>query len=185
MEKLVIVKFFIPVAIVCNIFAGPTLNLLTFLNTWILESHWSIFIDNIGFANLMALSFILFTVIFITSMKFVEKVAKSHILIIGALIIGFSCVYASFIYIWEIVILVFVITGIATAFYLPAITKYTIDKVENKYENSRYVMILPISALIWIAISYLLILTMGESWRLLYFITGILNILTSLIFVFL
>jgi len=185
MEKLVIVKFFLPFAILCNVFAGPTLNLLTFLNTWVLESHWSIYIDNIAFANLMALTFILFTIIFISSMRFVEKVTKSHILIIGMLIIGFSCIYASIIYVWEVVIIVYIITGIATAFYLPAITKYTINKVQNKYENSRYILILPISALIWIGISFALFYTIGESWRLIYFITGIVNIMSSLILVFL
>lgn len=183
MEKLVIVKFFLPVAILCNIFAGPTFNLLTFLNTWVLESHYSIYIDNIAFANLMALSFILFTLILITSMKFVEKIAKSHFLIIGAILIGFSCIYASLIYVWEVVIVVFIITSCAVALYLPAITKYTIDKVENKYENSRYILILPVSALIWILISFALFFVIGESWRLIYFITGIINIISSLIFI--
>ena len=93
MKKLAIFKFFIPVAILASVFSGPLYNLLIFLNNWALESHWSIYLDDIAFANLMALSFVLFTIVFIVTAKFVEKLAKEPIIITATILIGFSCIF--------------------------------------------------------------------------------------------
>jgi len=182
METQTIYKFFVPIAILSSIFIGPAYNLLVFLNTHILESHWSIYINEIAFANLMALSFILFTVLFIISMKFVEKLTKEPLMIAGIIIIAFSSVFAGLIWVWEIVILTFILSGATLAFLIPVVTKYTSDKVKKEYENERYILILPIASLVWIFISLALFAFIGEaSWRILYFISGGINVTAAIL----
>lgn len=182
MEIQTIFKFFVPIAILSSIFIGPTYNLLVFLNTQILESHWSIYINEIAFANLMTLSFILFTVLFIISMKFVEKLTKEPLMIVGIIVIAFSSVFAGLIWVWEIVILTFIMSGATLAFLIPVITKYTSDKVQKEYENGRYILTLPIASLLWIFISLALFALIGEaSWRTLYFISGGINIIAAIL----
>ncbi len=174
-------KFLIPTAILSSVFIGPAYNLLIFLNTHILESHWSIYIDNVAFANLMALSFILFTIIFIISSKFVEKLTKEPLIITGIIIIAFSCIYAGLTWVWEIVILAFIITSSTIAFLIPVIIKYTSDKIEKKYENKLSKFVLPISTLLWIMISFALFTYIGDAWRLLYFVAGGINIISAIV----
>ncbi len=182
METHAIFKFFIPIAILASIFLGPAYNFLIFLNTHILESHWSIYVNDITFATLMALSFILFSVLFIISMKFVEKLAQEPLIILSIIIIAFSSVFAGLIWEWEIVVLTFIMSSAALAFLIPVVIKYTSDIVQKEYENRRYILILPISSLLWICISLLLFAILGEtSWRLLYFISGGINIIAALI----
>jgi len=179
MEKLAIFKFFIPVAILASVFSGTLYNLLIFLNKWALESHWSIILDDIAFANLMALSFVLFTIVFIITAKFVETLSKEPFIITGTIIIGFSCIFCGLIWLWELVILVFVITSATTAFLIPTIIKYTADKVEKNYKNANYVLILPLSTLIWLGITVMLFIAPNAPWRILYFVTGSINIFSS------
>lgn len=178
MEKQTILKFIIPIAVLSSIFSGSVYNLLVFLNANILESHWSIFVYPLPFANLMALSFILFSIIFIVSIRFVDKIAKEPLMISAIIIIGFSCIFASLVWIWEIIILVFLITSSLLAYLIPVLIRFTSNKIQNKIGRSK--LIFPISSLIWILISYTLFFYTGEAWRTLYFVTGIINIFASL-----
>ena len=184
MQKVTILKFFLPIAILASIFSGPLYNLLLFLNIWVIETHLSLFFDPIFFSTLIALSFILFTVIFIISTRYIEKLMKEQFMILGILLIGFCCIFASLIWVLEIVIMVFFITSAATAFLIPIFLKYTSNIAQKKYENKQLSFILPLSALIWISISFLLFNMIGIHWRFLYLITGVINILSSLVFVF-
>ncbi|MFW9826155.1 MAG: hypothetical protein ACFFEY_00870 [Candidatus Thorarchaeota archaeon] len=184
MEKLTIFRIFIPVLILSSLILGPVLNLLTFLNTWVLETHWSIYINDIEFANLMTLSFILFTVVFIITMKFIEKLTKDTFIVIGIIAIGFSCIFAGLIWNWQIVLLVFIITSVSLAFLIPTVTKYTADIIHEKFENPRVVMFFPISLVVWVLIFLSLFATMGSSWRVLFYIAGGINILSSFVLVF-
>jgi MFS family permease len=184
MEKLTIFRIFIPVLILSSLILGPLLNLLTFLNTWVLETHWSIYINDLEFANLMTLSFILFTVVFIITMKFIEKLAKDTFIAIAMVIIGFSCIFAGLLWNWQIVFLVFTITSVSLAFLIPTLTKYASDIIHEKFENPRVAMFFPISLLIWVLIFLSLFATMGSSWRILFYIGGGINILSSFVLVF-
>ncbi len=132
----------------------------------------------------MTLSFILFTVIFIITMKFIEKLAKDTFIVIGIIVIGFSCIFAGLIWNWQMVILVFIITSVSIAFLIPTVTKYASDIIHEKFENQRVVMFFPISLMIWILIFLSLFATMGSSWRMLFYVSGAINILSSFVFVF-
>ncbi len=184
MQKLTIVKFFIPFAIIASIFSGLVYNLLYFLNIQIFESHWSLYYDPVAFSLLMAMSFIMFTLILIISLRWVDKILKEQYILIGILLIGFCCIFASFITVWEIILLVFIIMSASIAFLIPMIGRYTSNIAREKYQKSRYSIILPLSTLAWVAISYILFTLIGTQWRLLYLITGIINIISSLAFIF-
>ncbi|MFX0022074.1 MAG: MFS transporter [Candidatus Hermodarchaeota archaeon] len=184
MQKLTIFKFFIPLAIITSIFSGLVYNLLYFLNTQVFESHWSLYFDPGAFSFLMSLSFILFAVILIVSLRWIEKIFKEQFIIIGILLIGFCCIFASLLTVWEIVVLSFLIMSASIAFLIPMISKYTSDLVRERYQKRRYKLIFPISLLVWALISYILFTLFGVHWRFLYFATGIINIISSLAFVF-
>ena len=184
MQKQTILKFILPTAILASIFSGPTYNLLYFLNINTLESHWSLYFDNEYYSNLMALCFILFTLIFILSTRYIDKILKEQFIVVGLLIVGFCCIYASLIWVREIVVLVFIITSLIMAYVTPMIIKYSSNRAGERFENRRFLLVLPLSALVWIIISMTLFNIIGGYWRFLYMVTGIINILSSLIFVF-
>jgi hypothetical protein len=183
MKKLTIVKFFLPLLIVASVFSGPMYNLLIFLNIGIIEAHWSLFYDPIFFANLMAISFVIFTIILIITTRWIEKILSDLSIILGILIIGFCCIFASLIWVWEIIVMVFIITSVASAFLIPMLVKKTSNTIRDKYESGRrYSLVLPLGALLWIALSYLLLTLFGVHWRFFYMITGIINISSSIVF---
>ncbi len=182
MENQTILKFFIPFAVLSSIFSGPVYNLLMFLNPNTLESHWSIFVYTIPIANLMALSFVLFSVIFVISMRFVDKIAKEPLIISAIIIIGYSSIFASLLWTWEIVILVFLITSSLLAYLIPVLSRFASNKIQNRSKRGK--LIFPISSLIWVLISFALFFTIGDAWRILYFVTGIINICASSVIIF-
>ncbi|MFX0000079.1 MAG: hypothetical protein ACFE9Q_06430 [Candidatus Hodarchaeota archaeon] len=180
MENRTILNFFIPFAVISSVFCGQVYNFLLFYQATTLESHWSIFTTDFTFANLMAITFILFALTFLISFYFQKKVAKESMIIAAIILIGFSCIYASLIWTWEVVILVFLLTAIATAYLIPVFARLISDKISREKLNQRSALILPVSALIWILISLVLFRFFGaSSWRMLYFITGVINISSS------
>jgi hypothetical protein len=132
----------------------------------------------------MALSFILFTVIFLLTTRYIDKLLKEQFIVLSMVIIGFCSIYASLIWIWEIVFLVFIVTSVALAFLIPMIIKYTSIMVEKNYTNRRYLLALPVSTVCWIVVTIILFNIIGVHWRFLFVITGIINISSSLVFVF-
>ena len=184
MHKLTIFKFFIPFAIVTSIFSGLVYNLLYFLNVQVIESQWSIYFDANAFSLIMALSFILFAIILITSMRWIEKILNEKFIIIGILLIGFCCIFASLIMTWGMIVFVFMVSSIVIAFLIPMLGRYTSNIVRNKYQNNKYNLVFPISGLIWALISIILFTLFGVYWRFLYLFTGIINIIASFAFVF-
>ncbi|MFW9970483.1 MAG: hypothetical protein ACFFDF_09805 [Candidatus Odinarchaeota archaeon] len=183
MQKLTIFKFFIPILILTSVFSGPFYNLLTFLNTSTLQSYWSFFYNNTLFADLMALSFLLFAILLIISIRYIDKIYREQLIVLCILFVGFCCIYASLIWVWELVILVFVVNFGATAYLIPTLGRYTSKILQKTNESSQYKIMLPIGILIWIFISFVLFYFFNGYWRFLYLITGIINILSSSIFV--
>jgi len=182
MQKQMIYKFFIPIAFLASIFSGPVYNLLVFLNTSILESHWSIYLDPIVFANVLAISFILFAVIFLISIKYIEKVLKEPLIILAIIVIGFCSIFVGLTWVFDIIFLSYIISGSAFAYLIPTLAKYTTDKIQNVSEDNRIKLVFPVSSLIWIIISFALFFTFGASWRFLYFVFGTINIISSFAF---
>jgi MFS family permease len=103
-------------------------------------------------------------------------------MISSIIIIGFCCVFASLTWTWEVVVLVFILMSSVLAYLIPVILKYTSEKVQNKHRRVK--LIFPLGVLIWILISYLLFFVVGSSWRVLYFVTGIINIISAILIAF-
>ncbi|MFX1419496.1 MAG: hypothetical protein ACFE9N_11305 [Promethearchaeota archaeon] len=179
MQKQLIYKFFIPIAFLSSVFSGPVYNLLVFLNITILESHWSIYYNPYVFANVLAISFILFTAIFIVTVKYIEKAVKESLMILAIIVIGYCSVFVGLTWVFEIIILTFILSGCALAYLIPSITKVASDKIQKSSSNKLIRYVFPLSSLIWIIISFALFSSFGESWRILYFIIGAINIISS------
>ncbi|UCC19821.1 MAG: hypothetical protein JSV62_00655 [Promethearchaeota archaeon] len=179
MQKQLIYKFFIPFAFLASVFSGPVYNLLVFLNTNILESHWSIYVNNYVFANVMALSFILFTAIFIVTIKYIEKLIIEPLMIAAIIVLGYCCIFLGLTWVFEIVILTFMISGCTLAYLIPTLTKFASDKIGKLSDDNRIKYTFPLSSLIWVIITFALFSSLGESWRIIYFVIGAINIVSS------
>jgi hypothetical protein len=81
-----------------------------------------------------------------------------------------------------VLILVFLLTSVTSAYLIPIILYIASNKIRSEYKNPRYLLILPISSLIWILVSVILFQTLGELWRYLYFFTGATIIVSSILF---
>jgi MFS family permease len=180
MEKITIVRFIIPVVFISTVFLGPIFNFFLFLYRKILNSYWSFFITNIQFADLMAVTFILFTTFFLLTYHYSEKFATKPVIFLGTVTIGYSCIYSAFVWNWVTFALLFLITGIAMGFIIPKIIEILYD-ISNKEDKQRFELyVIPLFAIIWVLIQGIVFEMIGmQSWRILYLIIGIINITSA------
>lgn len=180
MEKITILKFIIPLVFLSSIFMGPVFNFILFLYRKILNSYWGFFINNIMFADLMALTFVIFTFIFILTYHYSEKFAFKPVLFLGIIIIGYCCIYSAFAWNWVIYALFFLITGMIMGSILPKIIELLYDIAHKEDKKRYYIIIFPLSAIIWLIIQGVIFERIGmQSWRVLYLIIGIINIISA------
>ena len=180
MKKITIFNCIVPLVFISTIFMGPVFNFFVFLYRKIINSYWSFFITNIMFADLMAFTFVLFTIIFIISFHYSEKIALEPVIFLGTVIIGYCCIYSAFVYNWLTYFLLFLTTGIVMGFMIPKIIElmYIISHKEDKIKNEIY--IIPVCAIIWLIIQGSIFEIIGlQSWRVLYFVIGIINIISA------
>lgn len=179
-EKILILKFYLPFIFLAIIFMGPILNFIMFSNRNTLNTYWSFFINNFNFADLMALTFILFTVIFLFSYYFSEKIACKPAIILSTIFIGYNCIYAGFSWTWEIYFLTFVLTGATVGFLIPMILKLIRNSINMERRKNYHNLVFPISILVWILIEIIAFTLLGpHSWKIIYIVIGIISIAIS------
>ncbi|MEE9377627.1 MAG: hypothetical protein V3V33_06285 [Candidatus Lokiarchaeia archaeon] len=179
-EKKIILKFYMPFIFLASIFMGPILNFIMFFDRKILNTYWSFFITQAKFTDLMALTFILFTVIFFFSNYFSEKIACKPAIIISNIFIGYNCIYAGFSWTWELYFLTFVLIGATLGFLIPMIFKLIRNSINMERRNIYHKLVFPISILVWILIEIIVFTLLGRySWKMLYIVIGIIAIAIS------
>jgi len=179
MKKIENLRFFVPLIFIATIFLGPVYSFILFFYKKIPNTYWSFNITAIQFADIMAITFILFTIIFLVTFNFSKKIAYEPVISLCFVIIGFTCIYAAFATTWLIYLITFIVIGGISGFFLPKIINLMIDMANNE-KIKNYIFILPISAFVWIFIHGIIFELMGmQSWRVSYLMIGILNIALS------
>ena len=180
MKKIANLRFFVPLIFIASIFLGPVYNFILFYYKKIPNTYWSFDITSIQFADIMAITFILFTIIFLVTINFSKKIAYEPAISLCFVIIGFTCIYAAFATTWLIYLITFIVIGGISGFFLPKIINLMTDMANDEKIKIYYIFILPISAFVWIFIHGIIFELIGmQSWRVSYIIIGILNIASS------
>ncbi|MHA2121236.1 MAG: hypothetical protein ACW990_08535, partial [Promethearchaeota archaeon] len=133
--------------------------------------------------NIFALVFILFAVILLVSVKYVDSVTSKTLITIFLIIIGLSCFFISITWSLEWLILSFIAQAFMIAYVTPTLVKIASESVERDSEDLKAKLAYPISVIAWLAISGFLFWITGDMWvwRYLYIIVGSVNIAASLI----
>lgn len=184
MKKQTIIKFVIPLVLLTSIYSGIYYNLALWLKNGVFESYWSFFVPNSFFTTSLTITFLVFFVILISSIYYADKITNKQILTICVILIGFCCIYISFATTIEWYYLYFFLMATSIAYLTPCLMKLAKDRVMSEriegYERNSFL----IGAIAWIILSVILFALLGRlypkaSWRILYLITGIINIASS------
>ena len=178
------IRFAIPCVIISSVFVGVVLNFLSFFDPSIIDNDGSWFITPIRFADLLAITLIIFTVISLTTIKFIEKIPRDTILIVCVILTGFSLIYTSFSWNWQIYFMNFLITSIGISLILPIFIELMIRVLPSDLSKTPYLIFFVLTMVIW-GITFGIIFTLigVRFWRLLYFIVGTINIFSSILII--
>jgi len=185
MKEIENLRFYVPLVFVASIFLGPIFNFLMFFYRKIPNSYVFFNISDFQFADIMAITFILFSFIFLITYNFSEKINNELAISLCLIIIGFNCIYAAFATTWLIYLITFIIIGATAGFVTPKIIDLMGDIARNKKKKRYHLFFIPICIIIWIFIYSIIFEVIGMlSWRILYIIIGITNILSSPLIIF-
>ncbi|MFX1314657.1 MAG: hypothetical protein ACFE9T_02245 [Promethearchaeota archaeon] len=180
MEKIANLRFFVPLIFIMSIFLGPVYSFLMFFYQKFLNSYWSFRITILQFADVMALTFILFSIVFIITFLFLKKIAIEPAISFSFILIGFCCIYAAFATNWIIYLTMFIIIGGTIGFVLPKFLTLIGDITKIEEIRKSHLLVIPISILAWLITQSIIFEVMGmQSWRILYIVIGLINIVSS------
>ena len=177
-------RFIIPYFILSSIFVGVVFNFLSFINPGIVNNDGSWFITPVRFADLLSITFIIFTLILVTTIKFIDKIARDTILIICLILTGFSLIYISFSWNWQTYFINFLITGVGIGFIFPIIIRLMIRVLPSDQSKTPYLILFLLTIVMWvISFGFIFMLIGVRFWRLLYIIVGTINIFSSILII--
>jgi MFS family permease len=181
MEKQTIIKLVIPFVFIASIYSGVFYNFAVWFNYNILETYWSFFVNSSTLTNAITIAFITFIIVLLISTNFVNKIVKKPLIIFCIILIGFCCIYISFISTVEWLFLYFILMGISAAYLTPCLLKLTNEALPANPKKESYKYSFIILVILWLLISGILYGALGilyplSTWRFLYLITGIINI---------
>ncbi len=180
MKKITNLRFFVPLVFIASILLGPAFNFILFYYNKIPNTYWSFRISDIQFADIMAITVILFSIIFLVSYKFSEKISYEPAISLCLVIIGSFCIYAAFASTWIIYLITYIVIGVTTGFILPKIIDLIVDTSRVEKIKKYQLLFLPISIIVWLFIHSIIFELIGmHSWRVSYLMIGILNIASS------
>jgi len=184
MTRQIFMRFIIPFVILSSFFVGVVFNFLSFYNPEIVDNVGSWFITPVRFADLLAITFIIFTFILLTTIKFIDKIARDSILIICVIFTGFSLIYTSFSWNWQIYFINFLITGVGIGFIFPIIIRLMIRVLPTDQSKTPYLIFFLLTIVMWvISFGYIFMQIGVRFWRLLYIIVGTINIFSSILII--
>lgn len=184
MMRQLYIRFAIPCVIISSVFVGVVLNFLSFFDPSIINNDGSWFITPIRFADLLAITLIIFTVISIMTIKFIEKIPRSTILIICVILTGFGLIYTSFSWNWQIYFMNFLITSIGISLILPIFIELMIRVLPSDLSKTPYLIFFFLTIVIWVLTFGIIFMLIGvRFWRLLYIVVGTINIFSSILII--
>ncbi|MFX1427563.1 MAG: hypothetical protein ACFFBE_13995, partial [Promethearchaeota archaeon] len=177
MKKQTIIGLVIPLVFLSSIYSGIYYNLAIWLRDSVFETYWSFFLTDFTFTTTLTITFILFTIILLVSILYVDKLILKPLMVFLVILIGFCSIYISFTTTIEWNFLYFFLMGISIAYLTPCLKKIADDKVisENLEGYEKHYFYITVFA--WIVLSIILFKSLGKAfpastWRFLYLITG-------------
>jgi len=182
MTRQIIMRFMIPWVFLSSIFVGVVFNFLSFMYPGIIDNIGSWFSTAIRFSDLLAITFIIFTFILLTTIKFIDKITSTSTLIICVILTGFSLIYTSFTWNWPIYFMNFLLTGVGIGFILPIIIRLMFRVLPSDRSKSPYLIIFLLTIVMWvISFGFVFMLIGVKFWRLLFIVVGSINIFSSIL----
>jgi len=180
MNRQIFMRLIIPWVFLSSIFVGVGFNFLLFIYPEIIDYFGTWFISDIRFSDLLAITFIIFTFILLITVKFIDKIAHRSTLIICVIITGFSLIYTSFAWNWQIYFMNFLLTGVGIGFIVPIIIRLMNRVLPSDQSKIQYSIFFLLTIVIWV-ISFGFIFTQigAKFWRLLFIVVGSINIFSS------
>jgi len=184
MTRQIFMRFMIPFVILSSNFVGVVLNFLSFYNPEIVNNSGSWFITPVRFADLLAITFIIFTFILLMTIKFIDKIARDSTLIICVIFTGFSLIYTSFSWNWQIYFINFLITGVIIGLIFPIVIKLMIRVLPLDRSSTPYLIFFLLTVVMWVSSFGFIFMLIGvRFWRLLFIIVGTINIFSSILII--
>ena len=165
MTRQIFLRFIIPWVFLSSIFVGVSFNFLSFMYPEIIDYVGSWFITAIKFSDLFAITFILFTIILLTTIIFIDKIASTSSLIICVIFTGFILIYTSFTWNWQIYFMNFLLAGVGIGFIVPIIIRLMIRVLPSDRSKTPYLIFFLLTVVVWvISYSFLFMLRGVEFW---------------------
>jgi len=182
MTRQIFMRFIIPWVFLSSIFVGACFNFLSFMYPKIIDKVGTWFITAIRFSDLLAITFIIFTFILLMTIKFIDKIARTSTLIICVILTGFSLIYTSFTWNWQIYFMNFLFTGVGIGFIVPIIIRLMNRVLPSDQSKTPYTIFFLLTIVIWvISFSFIFMLIGVKFWRLLFIVVGSINIFSSIL----
>ena len=180
MNRQIFMRLIIPWVFLSSIFVGVGFNFLLFIYPEIIDYFGTLFISDIRFSDLLAITFIIFTFILLITVKFIDKIAHRSTLIICVIITGFSLIYTSFAWNWQIYFMNFLLTGVGIGFIVPIIIRLMNRVLPSDQSKITYSIFFLLTIVIWvISFGFIFTLIGAKFWRLLFIVVGSINIFSS------
>lgn len=181
MEKLTIKQATVVILFLTSIYSGLIYIFLLIPEISLLNDYGSNFGTVSSITNVVALAFIIFTLVLLVSIYFLEKIMKRPIITGSIIIVGALYLFVSFTWVIELFYLSLILTVLVIGYLTPSLIKYTSDLIDPETNKSYSKYILPICVIFWFLISWFLFdfFENESTWRLLYMVTGIINIVSS------
>lgn len=184
MEKQTIINLVIPFVFIASIYSGVFYNFAIWFEYSIFTTYWSFFVTESTFTTIMSFTFIIFALVLLLSIYFLDKIISKPLMTFSIILIGFCCIYSSFTYVIEWYFLYFFLMGVSIAYLTPCLLKLTTEIIRPKVGKEPYKYSFALIIVAWLILSATLIYFLGDfypksSWRILYLITGIINIAAS------
>jgi MFS family permease len=163
---------------IASVYAVLIYNFFMMANRSLLGADLSLFINNTSLANILALTFIAFSVILILSLRYSEKINNKGIVTTLIIIVALCSYLVPSFWALEGFMISFIVVGLSIAYLTPMLPKLAAEIVGPEPERSYYKLIYPASVVIWIAISALIFYYIEDElvWKVIYIITGSLTL---------
>ncbi|MFX1498633.1 MAG: hypothetical protein ACFFBH_14005 [Promethearchaeota archaeon] len=160
-----------------SVIMGPIYAFISFASIGIPEYYYSWYISIITTANYTAISFILFIIIFMISIRYAEKLSNIFTVLLSLVITGITLIYFAVTPYLDLYIILTIISGALFGFTIPITLKFTARNLFIGQENRIKVISTIVIILSYILIPFLMFSFFGlVYWRTIYLVSGIIMV---------
>jgi MFS family permease len=181
MNRKINYKFIIQLVSVFSVLLVPIYYAITFISAIVPEYYYSWDFSNVIEANYTSLAFVLFFAVFLVGFKYMEKITNSNTLILSMLLASISSITMAFTSDYDHYFIIMVCNGVWLGISIPIVYQFlpNIVPAEDPIKKN-YITIIAVFLGMIIVASILFISVGTLYWRLIYIITGGIQIAASI-----